>query len=155
MNHSNLKGTEERGGLWRPFQRNNCGLYISIYTALTLSKLTSLSGNHRKKGGLRGLAIRMEEIRRKEGEHDTSLQDCVTGGCPEKERNVGVYMCVLTHTDTQSLPRFQLDQSHFLQIERKREHERAFPLFQESLVTSTLLNDSEFSCLLFRKVAII
>ena len=100
MNHSNLKGTEERGGLWRPFQRNNCGLYISIYTALTLSKLTSLSGNHRKKGGLRGLAIRMEEIRRKEGEHDTSFQDCVTGSCPEKERNVGMHMCMLTHTHT-------------------------------------------------------
>ena len=99
----------------------------------------------------------MEEIRRKEGEYDTSFQDCVIGGCPEKERNVGMHMCMCahTHTHTKSLPRFQLDQSHFLQSERKREHERDFPLSQGSLVTSTLLNDSEFSCLLFRKVAII
>lgn len=50
MNHSQLEGNKGRGGLWRPFERNNCGLYISIYTALTLSKLTFLSGNQRKKG---------------------------------------------------------------------------------------------------------
>ena len=130
MNHSNLKGTEERGGLWRPFQRNNCGLYISIYTALTLSKLTSLSGNHRKKGGLRGLAIRMEEIRRKEGEHDTSFQDCVTGSCPEKERNVGMHMCTLTHTHTHThnlCPGFSWIRVTFYKVREKESMNVLFP----------------------------
>ena len=37
------------GRLWRPFERNNCGLYISIYTVLTLPKLRVLSGKHREK----------------------------------------------------------------------------------------------------------
>lgn len=122
----NLKGTEERGGLWRPFEGNNCVLYISIYTVLTLSKLTFLSGNHGKKRDRKVSPSRMEQIRRKEREHDTSLQDSVMGDCPNKERERDrekreMQACARRHAHThKSSSRFQLDQSLFTKWEKNR-----------------------------------